>query len=172
MKEVFGYPEAIFGWVMAVNAGLVALLQYAVSGWAERQPRLRMMAVGALLYAVGLGSLGLSRSLPGFLLGVSIVSFGQMIAIPLSNSVAADAAPIDLRGRYMGVMGFTWNAGFGIGPSLGGVVADRIGFRVVWPVMFAVGSLAAGAYLLLERRIARSRPVMAYGAGRIEREER
>ena len=91
------------------------------------------------------------------------------VSIPLSNSIAADAAPPDLRGRYMGVMGFTWNLGFGIGPSLGGVVADQVGFRVVWPVMFAVGVLSAGAYLLLERWAARSRPVMVGGAAQIER---
>jgi MFS family permease len=60
-------------------------------------------------------------------------------------------APVDLRGRYMGILGISWSAGFGIGPWLGGIAADNLGFRLSWPVLGSIGLLAAAAYLLMQQ---------------------
>jgi len=73
MKENFGLPEHFYGWVMTTNASMVALLQYSVSRWAERRPRLRMMALGSALYALGVGSVALARGFPWFLTSMVIV---------------------------------------------------------------------------------------------------
>jgi len=151
MKENFGLPEQFYGWVMTANASMVALFQYSVSRWAERRPRLRMMALGSALYALGVGSVALARGFPWFLTSMVIVTFGEMITVPVANTVAADMAPPDLRGRYMAFSGLTWSAGFAIGPVLGGVIADQLSIRLLWPLMGAIGSAAAGAFLLLER---------------------
>ena len=60
-------------------------------------------------------------------------------------------APADLRGRYMGILGISWSAGFGIGPWLGGIAADNLGFQLSWPVLGSIGLLAGAAYLIMDR---------------------
>ncbi|MGQ9585787.1 MAG: MDR family MFS transporter [Anaerolineae bacterium] len=153
MKEDYGLPEHYYGWVMTSNAGLVAVLQYAVTRWAERWPRLRMMALGSTLYALGVGSVSLARGFPWFVASMVTVTFGEMINIPVSNSVAADMAPPELRGRYMGVFGLTWSLGFAVGPVMGGAISDQLGVAFLWPSMCAMGLVAAGGFLLLERAV-------------------
>lgn len=154
MKENFGLAERYFGWVMTTNAGLVALLQYSVSRWAERRPRLRMMALGAALYGLGVGSVALARGFPWFVGSMVLVTFGEMISVPIANAVAADMAPPDLRGRYMAFFGLTWTTGYAIGPVLGGLVVDHLSVRLLWPLMCALGAMATAGFLLLHRTMA------------------
>ncbi len=154
MKENFGLAERYFGWVMTTNAGMVALLQYSVSRWAERRPRLRMMALGAALYGLGVGSVALARGFPWFLGSMVLVTFGEMISVPIASAVAADMAPPDLRGRYMAFFGLTWTAGYAIGPVLGGLMADHLSVRLLWPLMSMLGMVVTGGFLLLHRRMA------------------
>jgi len=151
MKEDFGLAERSFGWVMTTNAGLVALLQYSVSRWAERRPRLRMMALGAALYGLGVGSVVLARGFPWFVASMVLVTFGEMISVPIANAVAADLAPPDLRGRYMAFFGLTWTTGYAIGPVLGGLVVDHLSVRLLWPLMGVLGAVATAGFLLLHR---------------------
>lgn len=151
MKEDFGLAERYFGWVMTTNAGLVALLQYGVSRWAERRPRLRMMALGTALYGLGVGSVALARGFPWFVGSMVLVTFGEMISVPIANAVSADMAPADLRGRYMAFFGLTWTTGYAIGPMLGGLVVDRLSVGLLWPLMCALGAVATGGFLLLQR---------------------
>jgi MFS family permease len=42
-----------------------------------------------------------------------------MIAMPISSNYVASLAPDDMRGRYMGVLGFSWNTAVGVGPTVG-----------------------------------------------------
>lgn len=151
MKEDFGLAERYFGWVMTTNAGLVALLQYGVSRWAERRPRLRMMALGTALYGLGVGSVALARGFSWFVGSMVLVTFGEMISVPIANAVSADMAPADLRGRYMAFFGLTWTIGYAIGPMLGGLVVDRLSVGLLWPLMCALGAVATGGFLLLQR---------------------
>ena len=46
-----------------------------------------------------------------------------------SIALIADLAPIEKRGKAMGIYNSTWNLGWIIGPLAGGFLSDHIGFR-------------------------------------------
>jgi MFS family permease len=94
---------------------------------------------------------GVANGFVWFLLSIAVMTVGEMINMPLCNTVTADLAPTELRGRYMGLLGIAWNVGFGLGPWLGGKIADTWGYGTLWPTMGLLGFLAAGAYLFLGR---------------------
>src|SRR4030067_44390 len=54
-KESFGVPESQYGFILATNAVMVVLFQYGVTRLTVRFPTLRVLAVGSLFYAVGVG---------------------------------------------------------------------------------------------------------------------
>jgi MFS family permease len=147
MKDQFGLGESYFGWVMTTNAGMVVLLQFPITRATEKIARFPLIAFGAILYATGVATVALGASFWHFIVSMVILTFGEMIVVPTVTAVTADLAPAELRGRYMGVIGLTWNLGFGVGPILGGVITDQIAPRALWPIM---GSAAlAGAILLM-----------------------
>ena len=153
LKENSGIGEVQYGRLMALNAVMVILLQFPITRITDRYRRMQMqmMALGALLYALGFGAQGFVGTLPLFALCVAIWTLGEMVIAPVSTVLAADMAPETLRGRYMGVFGLTWGIGYGLGPTLGGTVMDNLSGRYVWYVSLILGVIAAVAFLLLGR---------------------
>ena len=151
MKDQFSLGETFFGWVMTTNAGMVVLLQFPITRATEKLPRLLLIAAGAILYATGVASVALASSFEHFIASMVVLTLGEMIVVPTATAVTADLAPQELRGRYMGVLGLTWNVGFGIGPILGGVITDQIAPRALWPIMGSAALVGALVLLLLWR---------------------
>lgn len=155
IKENFGVPEYRYGFIIATNAIMVVLLQYAVTRVTQRFHHLPVLAAGSLFYALGVGSVGWGRAFPAFLLSMVVLTIGEMIMVPTSTALTANLAPADMRGRYMGVYGLTWGAALGLGPIIGGVLNDRIAPVAIWYSGLAMGLLAAIGFLGMARLRAR-----------------
>jgi MFS family permease len=152
-KENFFVPERAYGFIMATNAAMVVLLQYATTRRTRRYAPLPVLAVGSAFYALGVGMVGLSAGFFGFWLAMVILTVGEMIMIPTSTALTANLAPADMRGRYMSVYALTWGVGFGIGPVIGGLLNDNLAPVAIWAFGGLVGGLAAVAFVALSRRI-------------------
>jgi MFS family permease len=152
-KEQFGLPESMYGFLVTVNAGMVVLLQYAITKQTERFAPMLMMAVGALLYALGVGSVALAQGFAALLVSMVILTLGEMVMVPTGTTQVANQSPSDMRGRYMGVYGLTWMVGFGIGPVLGGLLSDYIAPVATWHGGLILGLAATGGFLLLGWRL-------------------
>ncbi len=158
-KENFGVPESQYGFIMATNATMVVLFQYAITRITERHHYLPVLAVGSLFYAVGVGSVALGRNFPTFLISMVILTIGEMIMIPTSTALTANLAPPTMRGRYMSIYGLTWGVGFATGPVLGGFLNDQIAPVAIWYGGLVMGLVAALGFGLLGRALRnRERP--------------
>ena len=78
-----------------------------------------------------------------------------MIIVPVSQAFAAEIAPEDMRGRYMGVFGLVYTAGFGLGPLAGGLVMDQLGGQYIWYATFASCLLLGLGFLAMDGQIKR-----------------
>jgi len=112
VKENYGVPERLYGFIMTTNAAMVVGLQYGITRLAGRFPTLSVLAVGALFYALGVGSVALGRSFPAFLFSMVLLTIGEMLMIPTATTLTANLAPPAARGRYMSAYGLTWGLGF------------------------------------------------------------
>ena len=91
--------------------------------------------------------MGFARSIGALAATIVVWTIGEMISAPMSAASVADAAPAELRGRYMGLYGLTWSAGMTIGPPLGTAVYGRHP-AAVWAACGVLGTLAATILLL------------------------
>jgi MFS family permease len=153
-KENFGVPESQYGFIMATNAAMVVLFQYAVTRRSQAYPPLKVLALGAFFYAIGAGSVALGGGFWGFWLSMVILTIGELLIAPTGTAVAANLAPPDMRGRYMGLYGITWGVAFGIGPVIAGYLNDNVAPRAIWIFALAAGLAAAAGFLLLRRKLA------------------
>lgn len=156
-KENFGVLEDRYGFIMATNAAMVVLFQYAVTRVTERHHRAPVLAAGSLCYALGVGSVAWGWNFPTFLASMVVLTIGEMIMVPTSTALAASLAPPDMRGRYMGVYGLTWGVGVGIGPVIGGFLNDHVAPVAIWysglamALIGAIGFAALGRWLEVRR---------------------
>ncbi len=151
MKQYLGIGESSFGLLMALNGGLVVLLQLPTTRLVERRNRAYMLALGSLCYAVGIGSMGLWSEMWLFALGMVIVTIGENVLAPVASAQVADLAPDQMRARYMAAFGLTWTISYGLGPTVGGMIMADFGPAWVFRFAFVTGCLAAVAYLPLRK---------------------
>jgi MFS family permease len=155
-KEHFGVLEQQAGFIMSTNALMVVLLQVPVTRWSSHRPLLRMLALGALIYALGVGSVALGAGFWAFWTSMVVLTFGELLIAPTGTAYAANAAPADMRGRYMGLYGLTWSVAFGIGPVFGGWLNDNISPTATWIGGMLIGLVAVAGFLLLDGAQARA----------------
>jgi MFS family permease len=151
LRDVHGVSPQYYGYILSMNAVMVVLFQFSVTRRIKPMPQFMAMAIGSVLYAVGFGIYGLVSAYPLFLMAMAIITIGEMIVAPVSQAIAAQMAPEEMRGRYMAVFGFTWVIPGMIGPLLSGLVLDNLDPRWLWYLVALVGFLAAGGFTILER---------------------
>jgi MFS family permease len=154
IRDAYQITPQKFGFMMSLNALMIVLFQYLITRMTENRSKTLMMALGALLFAFGFGSVAFFRSFEWLFLSVAIWTLGEMILTPVSTAFVADLASEEKRGRYMGVFGLAWAMGYAIGPMLGGIFIDFRGGQYaidLWYATFVVATLAAIGYGLLGR---------------------
>jgi MFS family permease len=152
-KTNFGIPENLYGFIPATNAIMVVALQYLVTNQTKKHPPLPMMALGALFFALGVGSVAMGRGFWAFWTSMVVVTIGELILMPTSTTYVARLAPVDKRGRYMSLNAITWSVATGIGPLMAGAINDTFGSGWMWLAGGLIGLLSAAMFLVRGRRV-------------------
>jgi predicted MFS family arabinose efflux permease len=146
-----GFSPTVYGLMISVNGVLIVLFEVPLTTITKCFAARRVMAVGFLLIGAGFASNALVRTIPLLLVTISILTLGEMIAMPVSAAYVADLAPAHQRGLYMGTYGLTWSLAFVYGPSLG-MLLFSVSRTGLWTACGALGLLASGIILSDEGR--------------------
>jgi MFS family permease len=108
-----------------------------------------MIALGMLIYAIGVGSVALMSNFWGFLFSMILMTFGELTLIPTATTYVANRAPDDLRGRYMTLYWLTWGLARSLAPVIGGYLNDAIAPRAIWIGGLLLGLISTTALVLI-----------------------
>jgi MFS family permease len=151
--ETLGLTAIDWGVLFAFNGVLIVGLQLPLTRVMERHATLNVVAIGAILTAV---AYGLVLLIPGpaqsllFLAGVMVlITFGEIIFLPMLPNFASSLAPRAERGRYQGTLEASVAAGAVLGPPLGGYILQSGLGNLLWigSALVCVGC-AAGFWIL------------------------
>ena len=78
--------------------------------------------------------------------GCTAIAMGAVV--PCAWALVSDLSPPETVGRNMGILGSSETAGFAVGPVVGGVIAQYLGFSDLWLIVGAI-CLAGGLIFLL-----------------------
>jgi MFS family permease len=142
-------PQVVIGLPIMLFMLIVALGQPYLGGWSERVGRRRAMLVGAGIATVGFVATSLAYNLYDLLLWRSLCALGYAMVF-----VAAQGYVLDRTGQQNRAQGFALFIGAIMvatvcGPSIGGILADNIGFRAAFGVSAVMSFLSILAILRL-----------------------
>lgn len=150
-----GLNEFWIGVLFALSGLMVALFQYPLSVRVGRHRMSSMLALAAVVFALGFGALSLSTAFFMPFICMAIITFAEMIWAPASSTMQANLSPEAMRGRYFGFNGLTGNIGWAVGPLFGGVLKDSMNNNVpsMWIVIGAMFIICAVAFIGLKRLV-------------------
>lgn len=152
MNRYFSIPEYLYSWLPITNALMCVFAQYPVTLFTSRMPAKYAITLGMLVYALGVGSVGLMSGFWGFWFSMGIMTLGELILVPTGTKYVADLAPEDLRGRYMSIYWLTWGVARSLAPVVGGYLHDSINPHAIWWGGLSIGLASTLALFILSRR--------------------
>ncbi len=139
-----GLSPSQYGAVIALNGALIVLVTVPLTRWLQLFPRSRVLAVASVFVGLGFGATAWASSVPAYMLTVVVWTVGEVIGAAVAPAVVADLSPAALRGRYQGMLGFSFSLAALTAPLLGGAVYQHVGGGALW-VGCAVVSFATAA---------------------------
>lgn len=140
-----------FGFIMSANAVTVILCTTLILRITRRFGALRNIIFSCLFLGLGFGALGFFDWLPAMLLLTVIWTLGEILLVTNEGVYLASHTPINLRGRFAGLLATVSGLGFVIGPKLSGFLLERISYRALWRSAGGAALLLALLLILLER---------------------
>jgi MFS family permease len=140
-----GLGPAAFSWLMALNCGVVVVLQPLVGARLRRVDSSHLLALSALLMGLGYGINVVGGRLAVYVVGTLLWTLAELVGFPTASALVADLAPVELRGRYQGAYAMTFGVALMLGPLLAGATLERLGAATLWAGCLVVGvTVAAG----------------------------
>ena len=153
LRDTHGYTPSAYGFLLTSSAITVVLLQFWVSRTIKGRPAFLMMALGTVFYAIGFSMFGYVSAYGLFILAIVVITMGEMIIMPVSQALAANFAPLEMRGRYMAVYGLCWAIPSMFGPGAAGYILDHFNPNLLWYVGGALCIVSALSFYALHLRI-------------------
>jgi MFS family permease len=149
LRDVHGISAQAYGFLLSLNAGMVVVLQFAVTRRAKRHAPALMLALASGFYLVGFGLVGFATAYAWFVISAVLITIGEMIAVPVSQALAARFAPADMRGRYLASYGLAWTIPSAVGPWAGGMILDNYNPSWLWYACAVACALAIVGFTAL-----------------------
>ncbi|MCD6577596.1 MAG: MFS transporter [Anaerolineaceae bacterium] len=153
LNRVHGVAAKGFGYMMSMNAAMVVLFQMWITKRIKKYSPMLMMILASALYGIGFILFGFVSANAMFFVGMAIITVGEMVHMPVAQSLAAFFAPEEMRGRYMAIYGLGWAIPNSIAPFLAGLVMDNLDPYWVWYFAGILAVTAVFCFGLLQYKV-------------------
>jgi predicted MFS family arabinose efflux permease len=142
-----GAGDVAVGLVVAAFSLSAFFLRPWAGRVADRWGRRPLMLAGAGLFAASTLTYGLASS-PAALAGLRLLTgAGEALFWVGALTAVADLAPAERRGEAMSLASLSLYLGIGVGPLLGELAIDRLGFAAAWTLAAGCGLVAVALAL-------------------------
>lgn len=142
-----------YGFLMTTSAITVILFQFRVSRKIKYRPPFAIMALGTLFYMLGFSMFGFIAAYWLFMSAIVVITIGEMLIMPTSQTLAANFAPEEMRGRYMAIFGLTWLLPSTFAPMLAGIILDNFNPNLLWYIGGVLCAVAATGFYVLHLKL-------------------
>ncbi len=141
--------EFEIGILLGLNGLLIFLFEMPLIKYMENRKYTLTgyMILGLILTGISFLVINLSSWVGILVIGMILVTIGEMIAFPFSNSFALKRSDGKRRGSYMALYSIAFSISHIFGHNSGMQLIDKFGFRFTWYTMF--GLTLIGIMLLL-----------------------
>lgn len=157
-KDTAHLSQESIGYILGYSGFLVVLLEMGLVQIAEKYFSLaRTMFFGTFICGLSYALLGFDYSIVTLVISMSLLSAGEIWALPFMSTITALRSGKNNKGAYMGLNGISFSIAFIITPYLGTLIAEKFGFSFLWigtgilATLIAVGFYFVVPWMLKEK---------------------
>lgn len=148
----------LLGWTISIYLLATAAATPVIAKLGDLHGRRRLMHACVALFVLGSLACALAPSLPALIAARAVQGVGGAGLIVIAQASVAEIAGARERSRYTGLFAMVWALAGLIGPVLGGLLTDTLGWRAVFWINLPLGALALWAGAPALRRLGAGRP--------------
>lgn len=154
-KEIFSLSEVQIGLLMALNGFLIFLFEMPLIHYIEKKllDKLKIITWSLLIFALSFLVLNTVMWVGVLILGMLLITVGEMLAFPFTNNFAMSRAPTGKEGRYLALYSMAFSLAHIFSAKTGMEVIDRFGFAANWYLMGGLGLLAMVLMIWLRKSL-------------------
>lgn len=160
-----GLPTSTYGLLLALNSGLLTVLQLPAARLTARWRPQPVIAATSVVIGAGFGLLILARTPALLAVAVTIWSLGELAQWPVAAAYTTSLAPPGMTGRYAGTRSLSYGTALLLAP-LAGAVLYSLSPAVLWAACAAAGICAAVTIAPRRRAPGHQPPARPTPAGR------
>jgi len=155
-KNVHFLNEYKIGLLMGLNGLLIFILEMPIVKYFEngRFTKTTLIIIGAILTALSFLVLNFSSWIGILIVGMLLMTIGEMIAFPFSNAFALRRARRGNQGEYMALYSIAFAIAHILGHNTGMQFVDRFGFEFTWYATTGLMVVCIFILLFLKRSMA------------------
>lgn len=151
-KDIHQLSEFEIGLLLGMNGMIIFLIEMPLIKWLETGSRTKaeLMLLGAVLTAASFLVLNLTGWAGILIIGMLLMTIGEMIIFPFSNAFAMERASKGNQGEYMALYTISFSIAHIAGHNAGMQMIDSFGYEYTW-YMISIIALVSIILLLILR---------------------
>jgi predicted MFS family arabinose efflux permease len=154
-KDAHHLNELEIGILLGLNGFIIFVFEMPLIKWLEnsRFTKLGLMLFGAVLTGLSFLILNTTSWAGILIVGMLLMTFGEMIAFPFSNAFAMERAKKGNQGEYMALYSISFSVSHIFGHNVGLHLVAAIGFDKTWYLTTLLASLCVFLIFILKQRM-------------------
>ena len=154
-REAHTLTEFEIGLLMGMNGFLIFIFEMPLIKWLEnsRFTKTGLMLFGAILTGLSFVVLNMTSWVGILIIGMLLMTIGEMIAFPFSNAFAMNRAKKGNQGEYMALYSIAFSIAHIFGHNIGMRMVSNVGYDNTWYVITILAALCALLLFILKRYI-------------------
>jgi len=154
-KNAHHLSEVQIGILLGFNGFLIFLLEMPLIKWLEESKYSKefLMFFGLLLTGLSFLAMNLTAWSGILIIGMLLMTIGEMIAFPFSNAFVMDRAKKGKQGEFMAFYSIAFSISHIFGHNSGMQLIDNFGYNSTWNIMLIVAGIGLLFLLILMKMV-------------------
>ena len=151
-KDVHLLTEFDIGLLLGLNGLIIFIFEMPLIKWLEnsRYTKSGLMLFGAILTGLSFIVLNMTSWVGVLVIGMFLMTVGEMIAFPFSNAFAMERAKRGNQGEYMALYSISFSIAHIFGHNAGMQMVDEFGFDNTWYIITLLAALCVFLLFILK----------------------
>jgi len=153
-KDVYFLSELDIGILLGMNGFLIFVFEMPLIKWLEnsRFSKSGLMLTGAVLTGLSFLILNVTSWTGVLIIGMLLMTFGEMVAFPFSNAFAMERAKHGNQGEYMALYSISFSIAHIFGHNMGLQLVNSVGYSKTWYFTTLLAALCVFLLFILKRK--------------------